>query len=102
MTFPYSHMSRDELISRAELEGDALALALAAELDLAEQEAKGLLASVATAEEKRDEAETDKETAEADLQSAEEAITDALALIPPNTQHKGLKAIREALNAHAL
>lgn len=57
MTFPYSHMSRDELISRAELEGDALAKALARELDDVRDEIEGYQADVRVAEEKQEEAE---------------------------------------------
>lgn len=102
--FPYSHMTREELISRAELEGDGLSRALAAQLEDAETERLEAVAEkeaaekVAEIEENATKEADDRATnAEADLDGYKERADKALALIPPHTKHKGLLAIKAAL-----
>lgn len=104
--FPYSHMSREELISRAELEGDSLARALARaleeaqdEVEEAKEEIPGLKDELADAERDAREATRNAEDMADERDEARSRIDDALALIPPNTSHKTLLAIRDALNA---
>ena len=104
--FPYSHMTREELISRAELEGEGLSRALAAQLDESEEERlsaeAGEKEAKEEAEERADEARDAERLADEIGEERDEAhkrITAALARIPPHTTHKGLIAIREALDA---
>lgn len=102
--FPYSHMTREELLTRAELEGDGLSRALAQELDLSEEER---LSAEAGEKEAKDEAEErldDIRDAERladeigqDRDTAQDRLLAALALIPSHTKHKGLLAIKAVL-----
>lgn len=109
--FPYSHMTREELLTRAELEGDGLSRALARELDLSEEER--LSAEAGEKEAKEEAEERADETRDAERLADEcgeerdeladerdnllEERARILALIPSNTKHKGLLAIRAAL-----
>jgi hypothetical protein len=102
--FPYSHMSRDALITAAELEGDGLSKELAAQLveamdELAdsEKELAWTVKELEDAESEKDEEAKRADACFAQLDTASDRIKALLATIPVKTTHKGLIVIREEL-----
>lgn len=71
---------------------------MAAQLKDAEYDIGGAREEAEDEGERKREAEADRDATQAILDTHKDAIATALDLIPANTQHRGLRAIRNALD----